>query len=134
MENTRKASISAALIVVVCFFLPWIQVSCAGAKDSLSGVDLARDHGMLWLIPVLMLLAAVLNFIVRQRSRLDVPALIAFIAGLASAYLMNRERTRAEDSALVAAQVTGWLWLGLASSVVTAISGAISFLKNPKPS
>jgi hypothetical protein len=133
MENTRKLSISAALIVVVCFFLPWIQVSCAGAKDSLSGVDLARNHGTLWLIPVLMILAAVLNFILRQKSKLDLPSLIAFIAGLVASYLMNRERTRADDS-LLDAQVTGWFWLGLASSIATAVAGAISFLKNPKPS
>ena len=133
MENTRKISISAALIVIVCFFLPWIQVSCAGAKDTISGVNLAREHHMLWLIPVLMILAACFSFLRAGKGKLDLSALLMFIAGLASAYLMNRERTRAEDS-VIAAQVTGWFWLGFAASIVTAVGGAISFLKNPKPS
>jgi hypothetical protein len=80
-----------------------------------------------------MILAAVLNFIRRERSKIDLPTLVTFLAGLVAALLMNRERTRANDS-LLDAQVTGWFWLGLASSIVTAVVGAISFLKNPKPS
>lgn len=134
MGNTRKVSISAALIVVLCFFLPWIQVSCGGAKDTLNGVDLARDgRGLLWLIPVLMIAAAIVSFVRSGQGKLDLGALLTFIAGLVTAYLMNRERTRANDS-LLAVQVTGWFWLGFASSIVAAVSGAISFLKNPKPS
>jgi hypothetical protein len=134
MENTKKASISAALIVVLCFFLPWVQVSCGGAKDTLSGVDLAREgHGMLWLIPLLMIIAVGFSFMRSWKSKLDLGALLSFVAGLVSAYLMNRERTRAEDS-LVAVQVTGWFWLGLGASIVAAVAGAITFLRPPKPS
>ena len=52
----RRINISGAVIVLVCFFLPWVQVSCAGARDTLTGLDLARnDHVLLWLIPLLML-------------------------------------------------------------------------------
>ena len=38
------------LIVLICFFLPWIQVSCGPTKDTVSGIDLARDGShALWL-------------------------------------------------------------------------------------
>ena len=78
MGNTRKVSISAALIVVLCFFLPWIQVSCGGAKDTLNGVDLARDgHGLLWLIPALMIAAAIFSFVQSGKGKLDLGALLA---------------------------------------------------------
>ena len=135
MDKIQKASISAALIVVLCFFMPWIQVSCGTAKDSLSGVDLARDsHGSLWLIPLAMLIVVALNFVPAWKQKLDFGALATFILGIISAYLMNRERTRAEDhSALIAVRETGWFWLGLGSALVVAVTGAIRFMRRPKP-
>ena len=42
MENARRTTLSLALFVLICFFMPWVQVSCLGAKDSVSGFDLAR--------------------------------------------------------------------------------------------
>ena len=48
----RRINLSAAIIVLVCFFLPWVQMSCAGAKATSSGLNLARhDDALLWLIP-----------------------------------------------------------------------------------
>ena len=97
----RRVNLSAALIVLVCFFLPWVQVSCGGASDSLSGFDLARDgHTLLWLVPLLML--AVL--------------------------LMNRERLRVNDeAALISAQLTGWFWLSMISALAV-VGTAIALL------
>ena len=61
----RRINISAAVIVLVCFFLPWEQVSCGGAIDTLSGLDLARhDHASLWLVPLVMLAVLVFPVIV----------------------------------------------------------------------
>jgi hypothetical protein len=136
MDKTRKISISAALIGVLCFFLPWVQVNCGSSHDSLSGVDLARDgHASLWAIPLLFLLVILARFIPAWEGKLDFGALFSFIAGIISAYLMNRERMRAEDtSALLSVRLTGWFWLGLGASIVVAITGAIAFLKRPKPS
>jgi hypothetical protein len=42
MKRTRRVTLSAAVFVLVCFFLPWVQVSCGGVKDTASGFDLAR--------------------------------------------------------------------------------------------
>ena len=135
MRKTKKISLSAALIALLCFFLPWIQVSCGSAKDSISGIDLARDNqALLWLIPILIVGTLLLNLFRNSGGRLDFGALLGFAAGLVSAYLMNRERIRAEDnSGLVAVSLTGWFWLGLGASIVLGVTSAIDFLKPPKP-
>jgi ABC-type branched-subunit amino acid transport system permease subunit len=136
MNKTNKVSISAALIVLLCFFLPWIQVSCGASRDSIAGIDLVREgNNSIWLIPVLMLVVIGAGLLRGWSGKIDFGALLTFVAGIISAYLMNRERIRAEDtSALLDVRVTGWFWLGLASSIVVAVSGAIQFLRKPKPS
>ena len=135
MNNADRASISAALIVVVCFLLPWVQVSCGASKDTLTGVDLAREgHHELWLIPLLMLAVIFFRAMRRRNGGRDVAGLGSFVAGLISAYLMNRERLRAEDSSgLLTVRLTGWFWLGLASSIVITGIAAFRFLSRPKP-
>jgi hypothetical protein len=132
MDN-RRATVSLALIVLICFFLPWVQLSCGTSSQRLSGVDLARDgQNSLWLIPVLMV-AVVLVAVARAwRDRIQISALVSLIAGLVSTYLMNRERLRAKDtSALIAVGLTGWFWLGLISSIALVGLAAFRLLKRP---
>jgi hypothetical protein len=70
----------------------------------------------------------------RRNEGRELSGLGSFVAGLISAYLMNRERLRAEDSSgLLAVRLTGWFWLGLASSIVIAGLAAFRFLKRSKP-
>jgi hypothetical protein len=130
MDN-RRTTISLALIVVICFFLPWVQVSCGSSSSRLSGVDLARDgHNSLWLI--LFLMCAVLLVAVARawQNRRQVAALVPFLGGLFTSYLMNRERLRADDtSGLVAVRLTGWFWLGLISAIGLVAVGLYRFLK-----
>jgi len=125
MKFLRQINTSAALIVLICFFLPWVQVSCAGARDSLSGFDLSREGpDLLWFIPMLMgalVVAAVVRF-KQEENRAIVFARTT--CGLLSAFLMNRERLRVHDHAgLITAQLTGWFWLGFISTLVVTISG-----------
>jgi hypothetical protein len=112
---------------MICFFLPWIQVSCGATRETATGVDLARDGShALWLIPLLML--AVLFFGVAKawKERQELATLINLISGVVSAYLMNRERLKFEDgSGLIQVGVTGWFWLGLGSSVAIVILAAL---------
>ena len=132
--DSRRLTTSMALIALICFFLPWVHLSCGSSENRLSGVDLARDgHPGLWLIPLLMLV--VLFFAIARfwKERRELSALIALIAGLVSAYLMNRERVRADDSlGLIAVAVTGWFWLGFGSTIGLVIVSALRFLKRPK--
>jgi hypothetical protein len=131
--DSKRVTLSMALIALTCFFLPWVQLSCGATENRLSGVDLARDgHTGLWLIPVLML--AVLFFGIARgwKDRREPLALTALVAGLVSAYLMNRERTRAEHtSGLIAVALTGWFWLGLGSTIGMVVVSAMRFLKRP---
>ena len=129
--DRRRATTTAALIVLVCFFLPWIQVSCGATRETASGVDLARDgsHG-LWLIPLLMLALLFFGFAKAWKERHELTALVSLVSGLVSAYLMNNERLKFEDgSGLIRVGVTGWFWLGLGSSVAIVILGAFRLLK-----
>jgi len=134
MDN-RRATMTLGLIVLVCFFLPWIQVSCGGTKDTATGVDLARDSShALWLIPLLMLLVLFLGVARVWKERTNLSALISLISGLITAYLMNRERLKFEDrSGLFQVGVTGWFWLGLGSSIAIAVLAAVQVLRARNP-
>lgn len=128
MEN-RRPTIALALIVLICFFLPWVQVSCGSSSSRLTGVDLARDgHNSLWLIPFLMLVILLLAVARVWKER--VSALVPFIGGVVTSFLMNRERMRADDtSGLVAVRLTGWFWLGLVTAIGLIAVAAFRFLK-----
>ena len=120
----RRINISAALIVVVCFFLPWEQVSCGGARDSLSGLDLARhDDALLFLIPLLMLAVVIAGAWLRRDEKRSPLAIVSLVASAVSGFLMNRQRVRVHDEGgLISAQLTGWFWLGLLSTLSVAIT------------
>jgi undecaprenyl pyrophosphate phosphatase UppP len=127
----RRINLSAALIGTVCFFLPWVQVSCAGAKDTMSGLDLAKDgQTLLWLVPILLGGLALLDILRALKENLTIYAIVSVVCGVVTVYLMNRERLRAHDeTGLIAAQLTGWFWLGLFSSLAIVISGLVLFVR-----
>ena len=130
----RRINISAAIIVVICFFLPWEQVSCGGARDSLSGLDLARhDQTLLFLVPLVMLAVIVAGALRRRSEKPVTAAIVSIIAGCVSGYLMNRQRLRVHDEAgLISAQLTGWFWLALLSTLAVAITGIGSLMNPPR--
>ena len=130
----RRINLSAALIVLVCFFLPWVQVSCAGATDTLTGLKLARDdHTLLWLIPLLMLAVIVVGLLRTRREKPQGFAILSAISGAATVYLMNRERMRVHDeSTVISAQLTGWFWLGFLAAVVIVISAVALLLQRQR--
>jgi hypothetical protein len=130
----RRINLSAALIGLVCFFLPWVQVSCAGAKDTLSGLDLARNgQTLLWLVPILLGGLALLEIVRALEEKLTIYSIVSALCGGVTACLMNRERLRVHDeSSLIAAQLTGWFWLGLFSSLVIVISGLLLFIRGKR--
>jgi hypothetical protein len=132
--DSRRVTTSMALIALICFFLPWVQLSCGTSENRLSGVDLARDgNSELWLIPLLMLALLFLGMARGWKERRELSALVGLVAGLVSAYLMNRERVRAEDtSGLIAVGLTGWFWLGLGSTIALVIVSVFRFLKRPR--
>jgi hypothetical protein len=130
----RRINLSAAIIVLVCFFLPWVQVSCAGAQDSLSGLDLARqDDALLWLIP-LMICGVLVFILMRMRAASSqLLGLLSTFGGLVVIFLMNRERTRAHNSSgLIATQLTGWFWLGFFAAMAVVVTGIAMLLRRQR--
>ena len=94
-------------------------------------MDLARDgHSSLWLIPLLMLAILLVAVARAWRERHQIAALVPFIGGVVTTFLMNRERMRANDtSGLVAVRLTGWFWLGLVTAIGIVGVAAFRFLK-----
>jgi hypothetical protein len=132
----RRINISAALIVLVCFFLPWEQVSCAGAKDNLSGLDLARhDQMLLWLVPFLMLAVIVVGILRRRNEKPFLFSIVSIVSGGLATYLMNDQRLRVRDaSGLIAAQLTGWFWLSFLSALaIIALGFGLLFRRSREP-
>ena len=130
----RRINLSGAIIVLICFFLPWVQVSCAGARDTLTGLNLARnDHPLLWLIPLLMLAVTVLGLLRGRREKPTAQAIVSAISGGVTIFLMNRERVRVQDEAnLISAQLTGWFWLGLLAAVLIVVTAVALLLQRQR--
>jgi len=134
MKRLRQINLSAAAIVLICFFLPWVHVSCGGVKDSLSGFDLARQNEkLLWLIPVLMIAILALGLTRFREAKGQLFPLVSLVSGLFSAYLINHEHMKADRwSGLIAAQVTGWFWLALLSSIGIVASALMLLFKRTR--
>lgn len=130
MRTLRNINTSAAIIVLLCFFLPWEQVSCGTAHDTLSGLELARnDHILLWFVPILMA-ALVLSNLIRLRGEQNRALSVAgTICGVITLYLLNRERARVQDEAgVISAQLTGWFWLAFICTFAIIGSGVCLLL------
>ena len=130
----RRINISAALIVLVCFFLPWEQVSCGGAKDTLNGLDLARhDHPLFWLVPLLMLAVLMVGLVGRRGENIRSFSIVSIASGGVAAYLMNDERLRVHnESGIISAQLTGWFWFAFLSSLAMIITALAMLLKRQR--
>jgi hypothetical protein len=113
-NRARHTTVSLAIFVLICFFMPWVQLSCMGVRDSVSGFDLAREGDkFLWFIPLFMLLILALGMARRiWEKQPAVLALASTVGGGLSAYLMYHERFTINDSPrLVATQWTALFWL-----------------------
>jgi len=132
----RKTNLSATAIVLICFFLPWVQLSCGGARDTLSGFDLARqDSTLLWLIPLLTAAALVLGLLRRAGEKQQLFAILSAITGGITLFLMNDQRAKFSDAAaVIAAQLTGWFWLGLISAGAMVVTGIGVLFRRHRPS
>jgi len=58
---------SGAILILTCFFLPWLEVRCSGKKIIGSGLTFANQAFPLWSIPILALVV-ILLFIWYQRG------------------------------------------------------------------
>jgi hypothetical protein len=130
----RRATISLAAFVIICFFMPWVELSCMGLRDSVSGFDLARNSSLLWLIPASMLAVIFLGLARLVLEKMPaVFALAGTVGGLVSAYLIYRERLSSNRSAgLLAAQMTVWFWLGFLASLGVAATAFFFYARRSR--
>ena len=129
MINAQRAALSLAAFVLICFFLPWVQLSCVGMKDSLSGYDLAREQDKyLWFVPVFMLAILILGLARPLWEKM--PALFALagtVGGSVSAYLMVYERSSTNNSSrLAATKWTALFWLAFVACL-GIVAAALAF-------
>ena len=131
----RRLNLSATAIVLICFFLPWEQLSCGGARDSLTGFDLARhDSVLLWLIPLLSSAVLVFGLLRRAGENPKPFAIISAVSAAVTLFLMNDQRSKMNDAAaVIPARLTGWFWLGLISAAGMAITAIGILLGRPRP-
>jgi hypothetical protein len=134
MENARRVTLSAAVFGLFCFFMPWVQISCGGVKDSESGFGLARGGDrVLWFIPLFMLVVIIIGLTRAWKDMASTFALVSLVTGLTSTYLMNRERGDTERVVgVVGAHMTGWFWFGFTASLVVAASSVIFYFKRSR--
>jgi hypothetical protein len=136
VNGARRVTLSAAVFTLICFFLPWLQVSCPTVRGSASGLDLARaGHRALWLVPLLMLVILLVGFVrVFWEQWPAIFATASILGGGLSSYLTYRERlSTGSQAGLVAAHMTVWFWLGLAASVATAVAGLLFYARQVRP-
>jgi len=135
VNGERRVTLSLATFVLICFFLPWVQLSCVGLKDSVSGFDLAREGDkILWFVPLFMLVIIVLGLVRLIREKL--PAIFALsgtVGGSISAYLMYHERSGTNDSArLVATQWTALFWLSFIASLGIVAAALVFYTRRSR--
>lgn len=88
---------SGAAIALICFFMPWIDVSCNAfgskvAGKSASGGDLARLDESLWLLPLLAIGIIGAFFVFKtQRKTWQARPFIAICAGLALVFMTYKD-------------------------------------------
>lgn len=130
----RRINISAALIVIVCFFLPWEQVSCGGARDSLTGLDVARhEHALLWIVPLAVLAVLVFGLLRRRDEKPKLFAIVSLVCSGLAAFLMNDERTRVHnDSGIISVQLTGWFWLAFIAALAMTVTSLAMLVKRER--
>jgi predicted Co/Zn/Cd cation transporter (cation efflux family) len=66
------------------------------------------------------------------KEKSSAAAVLSAVCGAVTVLLMNRERMRAHDTdTLISAQLTGWFWLSLISSVAI-VASSIGLLLRPR--
>jgi hypothetical protein len=103
-----------------------------GLRDSVSGYDLARSgEGLLWLVPIFMLVIFILAISRRVRERMPIIlALSMTLGGSISAYLMYREHSSTDRSPkLVATQWTVLFWLSFLTCLCLVAAGIVIYSK-----
>lgn len=70
---------AGAIIALICFFLPWVKVSCARTTKSFSGLEIG---GIFWLVLVSTLAIIVAFFYFRSQKQLEKARPVALLSSI----------------------------------------------------
>ncbi len=132
---------AGAGVTVLCFFLPWMKVSCSGTR-SLSGYDLANHAGLLWVILIAAAVTLVVSTILIIRGRLSRGRFLATGGPLAAIAAIVFEGVRNWDKIRSGVKVIGIVGVDVALQIgffgtmiglLAALAGGIVIPKRPIP-
>jgi uncharacterized membrane protein len=86
-KEDKKAFLTpaGAIIALICFFLPWVKVSCAGRIRNVSGAEVG---GIFWLVFVAALAIIVAFFYFRSKKQLEKSMPIAILGSIVALAIM----------------------------------------------
>jgi hypothetical protein len=141
MESGKGLSSAAVLLTLVCFFLPWITVSCNGSPmitvtgyDMAAGVDLGELGGrtdsdpLLFVIPAVALIAGwflLANGSPRGRGTIQFLGGVAGLVILGLKWFALQDNESSVDPELVRVDIEYGAWgtiIGLALLILTGLS------------
>jgi hypothetical protein len=70
---------AGAILALICFFLPWVKVSCARTTKSFSGPEIG---GIFWLVLVSALAIIVAFFYFRSQKQLEKSRPVAILSSI----------------------------------------------------
>jgi len=70
---------AGAIIALICFFLPWVKVSCAGKVNYLSGAEIG---GIFWLVLITALAIIVAFFYFRNQKKIEKSRPVAILGSI----------------------------------------------------
>ncbi len=127
----QKISLSAALFGALCFFLPWVEVSCMGVRKTASGLQLASDANLpeVWLVLLAMLAAVgiVVLQIMSRKERNPLGKLLSLLtigAGLLPLLICIFEWTKFSNDI---SKMKGSDSYGFGRMIGSAIEGSVSY-------
>jgi hypothetical protein len=71
VTKSGSRSLVGGGLAAVCFFLPWIQVSCMGQTQTLSGNQIASEKGIVWLVLIAAIAIVVITLHYRSTGKMQ---------------------------------------------------------------
>jgi hypothetical protein len=70
---------AGAMIALICFFLPWVKISCGKTTRSFSGPDIG---GIFWLVLIAALVMVLAFFYFRRKNQLKITKYVAILGSI----------------------------------------------------
>jgi len=123
---------AGALLIVISFFLPWINVRCAGKKVGVSGQQFAEGDPILWLVPVGAIITLIIFFSYKDKLHkakiaIVVPTIVGgIILGIKIAEFVDKYEKQIDSME----PNVGIFGIGL--GYILVVTGVVNIIKPPE--